>query len=341
MADFAAADRGEELRLQGNEEFCKKNYGEAERFYTLSLEARPNNHLVHGNRSAARLHLDRPEDALADADEALRLDPTYMKGYHRRASALQAMGDLEGVVNTYEAAVQAVPGGDEWAEEQYSKAKRRYANFLRKQQKSVPRLEPALEREIRWSVGLFVDDDKEIILPGTYTSRVPGRHMGMCGTLGFCTTYDMEVIHAFMSLSDIVASSPSAAAFVARSLLDTPEALKGLVSWPTVKTPELVHEDADTDERFGEYCSGARLTPPQRGEAYAYVMGGVLRLLEHLTTPANAAPALQTLAEALAQLQGELCRYGPELGEGQALGHLVARLSELRARDAAAEPEMA
>mmetsp|Transcript_42556 Transcript_42556/g.166117 ORF Transcript_42556/g.166117 Transcript_42556/m.166117 type:complete len:257 (-) Transcript_42556:2103-2873(-) len=50
---------------------------------------------VYGNRSLAHLLIERGEEALADANKALNLNEKWIRGYHRKASALKLMGRLD------------------------------------------------------------------------------------------------------------------------------------------------------------------------------------------------------------------------------------------------------
>ena len=48
----------------------------------------PNNAAFYGNRSLAREHAGQCEEALEDAESALRCDPAYVAGYERKGRAL-------------------------------------------------------------------------------------------------------------------------------------------------------------------------------------------------------------------------------------------------------------
>eukprot|EP00965_Chrysotila_dentata_P088497 2922009-Pleurochrysis_carterae.AAC.1 len=45
------------------------------------------------NAAQAFLKLNKVSKALDDADKCIELDPTFVKGYHRKASALHACGE--------------------------------------------------------------------------------------------------------------------------------------------------------------------------------------------------------------------------------------------------------
>ncbi len=52
-------------------------------------------HLLFSNRSAAHANLQNYRRALTDAQECLKLQPTFLKGYARKGLALYYMGDYK------------------------------------------------------------------------------------------------------------------------------------------------------------------------------------------------------------------------------------------------------
>ena len=60
-------------------------------------------HTLYGNRSACRCGLGDYEDALLDAEECIRLNPTWAKGYVRKGAALHGLFRLDEAVRAYEA----------------------------------------------------------------------------------------------------------------------------------------------------------------------------------------------------------------------------------------------
>jgi len=60
--------------------------------------------ILYGNRSMVQLNMNRADDAFVDANEAIRLDKTYLKAYYRQAMAASAQ-------NNYTLARQALQAG--------------------------------------------------------------------------------------------------------------------------------------------------------------------------------------------------------------------------------------
>ncbi|KDO26334.1 hypothetical protein SPRG_08407 [Saprolegnia parasitica CBS 223.65] len=91
-----------DLRAQGNDAFEAKRYDEAEALYAKAILQDPRQHALFGNRSAARFHLQKFDDALRDAEAAIALDPQWAKGYFRQGQALEALGHLRRAQTAYE-----------------------------------------------------------------------------------------------------------------------------------------------------------------------------------------------------------------------------------------------
>ncbi|XP_026326078.1 hsp70-Hsp90 organizing protein 1-like isoform X2 [Hyposmocoma kahamanoa] len=99
----------EELKNKGNE--CVKNdkYIEAVLHYTQAIKMDPNNYVLYSNRSFAFLKLDQHYLSLQDANETVRLQPQWAKGYFRRAEVEAASGLYDEAVISYTRALQLDP----------------------------------------------------------------------------------------------------------------------------------------------------------------------------------------------------------------------------------------
>jgi len=75
----------------GNVALKAGRFTEAIEWYTKAVELEPN-YVYFANRSAAFLALDSYEEALQDANMSIRSKPSYLKAYHRKASALKSLG---------------------------------------------------------------------------------------------------------------------------------------------------------------------------------------------------------------------------------------------------------
>ena len=87
------AERSSEgLRAQGNEAFKEKDFGRAVELYTLAIgAAEAPSAALHSNRAAAYSGLGNFQEALEDAERAIAIDPSWPKGWYRKAAALEAL----------------------------------------------------------------------------------------------------------------------------------------------------------------------------------------------------------------------------------------------------------
>ena len=69
----------------------------------------PQSHVYFANRSAALCYLERYRDAAKDAEQSLRLRPTYGKAHARLGLARFFLNDFEGSVTAYKAALHFEP----------------------------------------------------------------------------------------------------------------------------------------------------------------------------------------------------------------------------------------
>ncbi|KAJ1328171.1 SET and MYND domain-containing protein 4 [Microdochium nivale] len=92
-----------DIRLQGNTAVQATKWAEAHRLYTSAIDAAPNSEdeqLARLNRSLANMKLDRPVQALSDAELASKSAPPSEKGLFRAARALYELGEFEKCLET-------------------------------------------------------------------------------------------------------------------------------------------------------------------------------------------------------------------------------------------------
>jgi tetratricopeptide (TPR) repeat protein len=101
-----------ELRRRGNAAFKAGSYLESEMLYTKAIEHDPaSDPAVWGNRSAARLGMKKFPEALADADQAVKLG--WTKGYFRRGQALCGLKRWRDAQKAYESCLVSDPTNKE------------------------------------------------------------------------------------------------------------------------------------------------------------------------------------------------------------------------------------
>lgn len=70
--------------------------------YTKAIELIPTNAIFYANRSLAHLRQESFGFALQDGIAAVKADPTYLKGYYRRAAAHMSLGKFKQALSDYE-----------------------------------------------------------------------------------------------------------------------------------------------------------------------------------------------------------------------------------------------
>ena len=84
----------------GNQAFAAKDFSTAVDLYSQAIQKDPKNHVFVSNRSASYGGLEQWDKARDDAKECIRLDPSFVKGYYRLASAQMALQDHDGALAT-------------------------------------------------------------------------------------------------------------------------------------------------------------------------------------------------------------------------------------------------
>mmetsp|Transcript_26076 Transcript_26076/g.61930 ORF Transcript_26076/g.61930 Transcript_26076/m.61930 type:complete len:338 (-) Transcript_26076:1358-2371(-) len=95
----------------GNKAFAQKDFQTAIEHYTKAIQhstsnstssssSSSNRHIFYSNRSASYAGLKQWSKAIDDAKECIRLDPQFVKGYYRLATAQLEAKDLQGAEST-------------------------------------------------------------------------------------------------------------------------------------------------------------------------------------------------------------------------------------------------
>ena len=72
----------------GNAAFKNKEFIKAIDYYSAAIKENPQDHTIFGNRAAAFQNIKEFENALEDAEECIKINPAWGKGYLRKGMAL-------------------------------------------------------------------------------------------------------------------------------------------------------------------------------------------------------------------------------------------------------------
>lgn len=92
----------DEEREKGNEFFKQQQYPEAIKHYTEALRRNPNDARVYSNRAACYTKLAALPEGLKDANKCIELDPSFTKGYSRKAAVQFFMKEYDKALETYQ-----------------------------------------------------------------------------------------------------------------------------------------------------------------------------------------------------------------------------------------------
>lgn len=126
-------EKSDAARNDGNTLFWEGQYASAVGAYSEALEHTPNDAKLWSNRAAAHTLLGDYARALEDSEATIRLAPTWVKGYYRKAMLLEGRRDWVAAVDVYKQALaQCGESGEALA-----KARRRLPVMQAKQQIAV------------------------------------------------------------------------------------------------------------------------------------------------------------------------------------------------------------
>lgn len=113
--------QAEDFKAKGNDYLKKNQLDLAVEAYTKAIEFNiPDKRklaIYYANRSHANLKMENYGFAITDGEEAIKADPTYAKGYYRKASALLAIGKNKEAASFFKKA-----GDDAETKEKYNLA---------------------------------------------------------------------------------------------------------------------------------------------------------------------------------------------------------------------------
>lgn len=91
-------------REEGNTAFKNGDFASAVKLYTESIKRDPSDARGYNNRAAAYMKLMALPEALKDAEEAIKVDPNFVKAYIRKANVLHSMREYTKALEALQAA---------------------------------------------------------------------------------------------------------------------------------------------------------------------------------------------------------------------------------------------
>ncbi|RHY37023.1 hypothetical protein DYB34_005397 [Aphanomyces astaci] len=104
----ATLSRAEDFKEKGNDALKAFKFPLAVEMYTTAISLIPTA-IYYSNRAAAHIKMESYGLALEDASESIKIDPSYIKAYYRRASANLPLGHLKDALRDYRTVVKMKP----------------------------------------------------------------------------------------------------------------------------------------------------------------------------------------------------------------------------------------
>ncbi|XP_049448756.1 E3 ubiquitin-protein ligase TTC3-like isoform X9 [Epinephelus fuscoguttatus] len=117
-------EKCEEMKKKGNDNFQKKQYEEALKFYSKAVKFYPDNHIIYGNRALCYIRCNRYLKAVGDGKRATLIKPLWAKGHYRYCEALFSLGEYKMAIEANKLArllCKADPEGTKDLEQQHQK----------------------------------------------------------------------------------------------------------------------------------------------------------------------------------------------------------------------------
>merc|ERR1719359_1111499 len=106
---YKDAAKAEEARQEGNGLFKEGKYAAAIEKYSDAMKRDPTNHVPYSNRAACYQKLMEWQLALKDADTCVGMDPTFIKGWSRKATIHQFQKEYHKALDAYNTILQLEP----------------------------------------------------------------------------------------------------------------------------------------------------------------------------------------------------------------------------------------
>ena len=98
----------QKLKEEGNVFLKAQKYALAAEKYTNALDLQPHP-IYYANRAQAMIKLESYGSAISDANEAIKMDSSYIKAYYRRGSAHFALGKYKEALKDFQSVARIVP----------------------------------------------------------------------------------------------------------------------------------------------------------------------------------------------------------------------------------------
>ncbi|EGG18798.1 tetratricopeptide-like helical domain-containing protein [Cavenderia fasciculata] len=102
----------EAIKVEGNTKLSAQDFQGAVEAYTKAIKYDGSNAIYYANRSSAFTNLKMFDNAVQDANEAIKRNPSYGKAYFRLGSALFSLGQNQESVDAFRKSIELEPNNE-------------------------------------------------------------------------------------------------------------------------------------------------------------------------------------------------------------------------------------
>merc|ERR1712087_211737 len=110
---YISPEKAEEARQEGNQLFKEGKFAEAVQKYEEAMRRNPKDHVPYSNRAACYQKLMEWQLALKDADKCVEMEPTFVKGWSRKAGIHFYLKEYHKALDAYNTILKIEPENEE------------------------------------------------------------------------------------------------------------------------------------------------------------------------------------------------------------------------------------
>jgi len=110
---YISPEKAEEARQEGNELFKAGKFPDAIAKYTEAMKRNPKDHVPYSNRAACYQKLMEWQLALKDAETCVGMEPTFVKGWTRKAGVHVFLKEYHKAMDVYNKIIELEPENEE------------------------------------------------------------------------------------------------------------------------------------------------------------------------------------------------------------------------------------
>ena len=101
------------VKARGIEAFKTKDFEKSALEFSKAIKLSPSDHTLYGNLSASYYNLNKFDEALESAENCIKVNPTWSKGFQRKGLALTALNKKKDAIEAYKEGLKVDPSNEQ------------------------------------------------------------------------------------------------------------------------------------------------------------------------------------------------------------------------------------